>query len=74
MRLLLIEKKAAAKYGDGGDGAVDGNAASRQEQDAEVEEHEDTEEDPLIKKQQKDDYKIAPDLPGPVRSFPILYC
>ena len=74
MRLLLIERKTAAKYGGGGDGAVDGDAASRLEQDADGEEHEDTEQDPLLKKRHEDYYKVAPNQPRAVRSFPIVYC
>ena len=73
MRLFLIEKKIAAKYVGGSDGTVDGNAASRQEDELD-EQQEDTEEDPLIKKQQEDYYKVAPTQPRVIGLFPILYC
>ena len=74
MRLLLIEKKTAATYGYAGDDAIDGNAVLTEAQNAEDEDHENSEEDPLIKKQERDYYKIAPDQTRAIRSFPILYC
>ena len=73
MRLLLIEKKTAAKYANFGDSTVNGNAAAGQVQDITDVEQE-TEEDPLIKKHDDEYYIIPPDRSGAFRSFPILYC
>ena len=72
MRILIIEKKTAAKYEDE-EGEGSNGRASRSEQDGE-DEHEETEEDPLIRKEESQEYKIPPDQPRPIRSFPILYC
>lgn len=72
MRILIIEKKTAAKY-EGEDGEASNGGASQPEQDGE-DGHEETEEDPLIRKEESQEYKIPPDLPRVVRSFPILYC
>ncbi|KAM0794419.1 major facilitator superfamily domain-containing protein [Usnea florida] len=72
MRILIIEKKTAAKYGVEESESGDGHA-SQPEQDAE-DGHEETEEDPLIQKEESQEYKIPPDQPKAIRSFPILYC
>lgn len=72
MRILIIEKKTAAKYEDEEGEAVNGHA-SQPEQDAE-DGHEETEEDPLIRKEESQEYKIPPDQPKAIRSVPILYC
>ena len=72
MRILIIEKKTAAKYKDE-EGEPSNGRASGPEQDAD-EEHDETEEDPLIRKEESQEYKIPPDQPRPIRSFPILYC
>ena len=72
MRILIIEKKTAAKYEDE-EGEASNGHASGPEQDAD-DEHEETEEDPLIRKEESQEYKIPPDQPRPIRSFPILYC
>lgn len=74
MRILIIEKKTAAKYESGEEGDSTNGHAS-QEQDGEVEdEHEDNEEDPLLQKAEEDGYKVPPGQPRAIRSFPILYC
>lgn len=72
MRILIIEKKTAAKYQDEEEEAPNGQP----EQEAEDghEESEESEEDPLIRKEESDEYKIPPDQPRAIRSFPILYC
>ena len=72
MRLLIIEKKTAAKYEDEEREVSNGNA-SQSEQDAE-DGHEETEEDPLIHKEESQEYKIPSDQPRLIRSLPILYC
>lgn len=72
MRILIIEKKTAAKYKDEEGEAVNGHA-SQPEQEAE-DGHEETEEDPLIRKEESQEYKIPPDQPKAIRSVPILYC
>ena len=71
MRLLLIEKKVAARYteskdthenqGDDIDGGDDGQEGN--------------EEEPLLgKKDELESYKVPPEQPKPVRAFPLLYC
>ena len=72
MRILIIEKKTAAKYEDE-EGEAANDPAQPSEQDGE-DGHEETEEDPLIRKEESQEYKIPPDQPRPIRSFPILYC
>ena len=72
MRILIIEKKTAAKYEDE-EGEGSNGQAPGPEQDAD-DEHDETEEDPLIRKEESQEYKIPPDQPRPIRSFPILYC
>ena len=72
MRILIIEKKTAAKYEDE-EGETSNGHASEPEQDA-GDEHDETEEDPLIRKEESQQYQIPPDQPRPIRSFPILYC
>lgn len=72
MRILIIEKKTAAKYEDKSEDASNGNVP-RSEQDAE-DGHEETEEDPLIRKEESQAYEIPPDQPRAIRSLPILYC
>ncbi len=72
MRVLIIEKKTAAKYVDE-EREASNNHASQPEQDAE-DGHEETEEDPLIQKEESQEYKIPPDQPRAIRSSPILYC
>lgn len=72
MRILLIEKKTAAKYGATEDNReVDGNAENEEEQDGDGEAGE---EDPLIKKQEEDHYKVPDGQSKAVRSFPLLHC
>lgn len=76
LRLLLIEKKVAARYEDKGETA-DANASARasngSSQDAD-DGQEDNEEDPLIHKREEESYEIKSEQPRWIRSFPILYC
>lgn len=67
MRLLLIEKKVATRYGLVDEHRFDGPSEEHQED-------EETEEDPLIKKEEGDRYKIPENQPRLIRSVPILYC
>ena len=73
MRILIIEKKTAAKYKDEDEDDPTKGHASQPEQNGE-DGHEETEEDPLIPKEESQEYNISPDQPRPIRSFPILYC
>ena len=76
MRILIIEKKTAAKYrAESEEEEVedpDGHA-SQPEQDGE-DDREESEEDPLIRKDESQEYKIPPDQPRAIHSLPILYC
>lgn len=71
MRLMLVEKKTAAKYEklDPEEGEED----EEHERGRDVEDA--NEEDPLIAKQDaQDDWKIREEQPRWVKAFPILYC
>ena len=71
MRILLLEKKVAVRYKsseDEGDRAL-----GSQEQDQENA-NESGEDDPLIKKQEVDEYKVPDGQSRAVRSFPLLHC
>ncbi|KAL8932866.1 MAG: hypothetical protein Q9216_006638 [Gyalolechia sp. 2 TL-2023] len=71
MRLLLIEKKTAAKW------HVDEPEASddQGEQDRNAGDEEDAnEEEPLLRKKEEDSYKVPEGQPKAVKAFPILYC
>ena len=71
MRLLIIEKKIAAKYTD--DKAIDDQQRQLREADGDNEEA--NEEEPLLtKKNELEPYEIPPNQPRPVRAFPLLYC
>lgn len=72
MRILIIEKKTAAKYEDE-EGEASNGHVSQPEQEAE-DGHEETEEDPLIRKEESQEYKIPPNQSKAIRSVPILYC
>lgn len=73
LRLLLVEKKTAAKYEEKGD-ADNREARSNQEdnQDDESADHE-SEHDHLLAKKEDDTYKIA-DPPRWIKTFPIFLC
>ena len=73
MRILIIEKKTAAKYEVKEEGENSDGNLPQPEHDAE-DGHEENEEDPLIRKKESQEYKIPPDQPKAIRSFPILYC
>ena len=74
MRLLIIEKKTAAKYHDDQE-QESRNGHIPQEQDTNTEDgHEDSEEDPLLQKAEDEGYKVPPGQPKAIQSFPILFC
>lgn len=73
LRLLLIEKKTAARYEEGGD---TGNRSVRlNHEDSHNDESRDhvTEHEPLIAKSEGDAYKIG-EPPRWIRAFPIFLC
>ncbi|KAI4261024.1 MAG: hypothetical protein L6R42_003766 [Xanthoria sp. 1 TBL-2021] len=72
MRLLLIEKKTAAKW----EKQIDGTVDDSEQQDggtATGEDGDDNEEEPLLRKKEEDGYKVPEGQSKVVRSFPILY-
>ena len=74
MRLLIIEKKTAAKYRDGEE-EESTNGHIPHEQDTNTEEgNDESEEDPLLQKTEVDAYKVPSGQPKAVQSFPILFC
>ena len=74
MRLLIIEKKVAARY-DYSEGSEEPNGHTTGEPEDDNENGpEESEEDPLIRKKEEDNYKVPGGQPKAVQSFPILYC
>lgn len=73
MRLLVIEKKSAARYSE--DLVVDDHAQRRNEGDEEGESSEPaSEEQPLLLGTEKDEYEVPPNQPRWVQKFPFAYC
>lgn len=72
MRLLLIERRFAAAYAPE-EGELNGNNSESAEDDRE-ENSNPSEEDPLIAKNEEDDYKVATNQKRWVEAFPIVYC
>ncbi len=74
MRLLLIEKKTAAKYTNFMN--IEEDDVQQQNQQAEDEGNDQSgEETHLLGEREEDkEHKIPPDQPKPVRFFPLLYC
>lgn len=72
MRVLVIEKKTAAKYiqTDGPVGARGYGSRADQDED----EEDPNEESALLNKKETDNYKIPPGQNSAVRALPILYC
>ncbi|KAL8687767.1 MAG: hypothetical protein Q9218_006154 [Villophora microphyllina] len=69
MRLLLIEKKTAARW------EAPKEADREDTADSEGGNTEDAnEEEPLLRKNEAEDYKVPDSQPKAVRSFPILFC
>ena len=71
MRLFLIEKKTAAKYQASHTESDSQDQSGRDTEDASGEADE---EEPLLKKDEKDAYKIATPQSRVIRALPILYC
>ncbi|KAL8882134.1 MAG: hypothetical protein Q9192_007638, partial [Flavoplaca navasiana] len=72
MRLLLIEKKTAAKWEKQDNGTED-HANRQDDGTATGEDGDDNEEEPLLRKKEQDNYKVPDGQSKVVRSFPILY-
>lgn len=75
LRLLLIEKKTAAKY-EPGENTDSGSVRSDREnlQSDEEEDEREDEHEPLITKSEHDAYKLEADPPRWMRAFPIFLC
>lgn len=74
MRILIIEKKVAARYNADKAGEEPNGRTSQEQEDSVEDGHEETEEDPLIRKKEEEPYKVPPHQSKAVQSFPILYC
>ncbi|KAL6715403.1 hypothetical protein ACLMJK_006364 [Lecanora helva] len=74
MRLLIIEKKVAARYEDTQEGHERNGHISEERGNGHEDGEQDTEEDPLIRKEQNEAFRVPPQQPKAVQSFPILYC
>ncbi|KAL8868126.1 MAG: hypothetical protein Q9198_008287 [Flavoplaca austrocitrina] len=72
MRLLLIEKKTAAKWEKQDNGTED-DTNRQDDGTATGEDGDDNEEEPLLRKKEEDNYKVPDGQSKVVRSFPILY-
>lgn len=73
MRLLLIEKKTAAKYTESN--ITDEDNVQQQDHDAGGEgEDQADEESHLLHGRENKEHLIPPNQPKPVRFFPLLYC
>jgi len=73
MRLLLIEKKTAAKYTKYMNFEEDD--VQQQNQQAEDEGNDQADEEThLLREREDEEHKIPPDQPRPIRIFPLLYC
>ncbi len=73
MRILIIEKKTAMRYGHHEGGEEPNGHTIQEEEDAENED-EPSEGAPLLRKEEEDSYKVPPGQARWIRSFPILYC
>ncbi|KAL8690931.1 MAG: hypothetical protein Q9224_004290 [Gallowayella concinna] len=71
MRLLLIEKKTAAKW-QTHDGVSRGSR-EEQEGDAPTDGEDGDEQEPLLRRKEEDNYEVPDGQSKVVRSFPILY-
>ncbi|KAK4695881.1 hypothetical protein P7C71_g1948, partial [Lecanoromycetidae sp. Uapishka_2] len=75
MRILIIDKKTAARYGYSEEDEDEPNDPIEGEQNGDEEEgNEENEEDPLIRKKEEDTYRVSSDQPRAVRGFPLLVC
>ncbi len=69
MRLLVVEKKVAARYGASKQDAHESNTNGDAEDPSSA-----TEEDALLPKTEKDYYTVPPNQNRIVRNLPVLYC
>lgn len=77
MRLLVIEKKVAARYAtkDPTSGDLDQHLRhERSHANGSAEANEETEETPLLSKKEQDYYRIAPNQPAIARRIKLLPC
>lgn len=75
MRILLIEKKVAARYDSTlVNGAASLRHPSTENGDAEANEEEADEDDALLPKKEEEEFKIPEGQNSLVQSLPILYC
>ena len=72
LRLLLIEKKTAARFGVGD--KSDGRDDSHHMEHDNENDQDPNEEDPLISKNEEDYYKVSPNQKKRFKGFPIVYC
>ena len=72
MRLLLIEKRTAASYK--GDNQAEAGPGPEVADEGSEEDSNASEEDPLIRKKEEQAYKVPPNHPKWIRSFPVIYC
>ena len=70
MRLLLIEKKTARQYETTDETAEHDLNSEGDEEDGQ----DGSEEDPLIRKEEGEKYKISSNQPSWIKALPILYC
>ena len=72
MRVLVVEKKTAARY----DKSLANGASDSRQHSTETQAHDDeaNEEDALLPKKENEEFKIPEGQNRAVRSFPILYC
>jgi MFS family permease len=75
LRILIIEKKTAARYNYTEEANDEPSGHISEEQSGEGEDgHEASEEDPLIRKKEENTYKVSSDQSRAVRAFPLLVC
>lgn len=72
MRILLIEKKTAAKWDEKAAG-TDDDSEQQDGGTATGEDGDDNEEEPLLRKKEEDSYKVPEGQSKVIRSLPILY-
>lgn len=73
MRLLLVEKKTAAKYTDFKN--IEEDDVQQQNQEAEDGGNDQADEETYLLREREDkEHKIPPDQSRPIRFFPLLYC
>ena len=73
MRILIIEKKTATRYGYH-EGGEESNGHTIEEEEDAQDENEPNEGDPLMRKEEEDSYEVPPGQPKWISSLPIIYC